>query len=492
MQSTVDIFSEDFFAEDPFGDDVFPYTESFSALSLELFTVEENLSHTNEALSVATTEKEGGSVYTSSTPNSYRTCQANLVENSLENTDVEGQDRLPGDSDTIKALAFSVIHADDSGTNTTCRSTDYESTDHTTPNAQSAPSSVDDPDQHPPGAVHRECMAASCVIRTLTIKHQEEQIRFLRQKLQEYADLCARHNIGQDLLSNNRAVAVPSNVNGNDDNATARTNYEDKTYTDLLGPWDIPFHVEIQQQKGATADTNSNNNDDDYSGVTFAQHPSKTRDAVPRIRPCPTDDDDTLPVIRPFLNRSKWTPKTSRRSLSQTSSNGGINHPATPQSRHSSTRADLRPRWTSQAGHSPHFDRAALQLPSLEETPPARVHCIEGEQHSNREKDKDQVQDESRVRCMTVVIERKYGRQKALYSGTIHPESGCPHGAGTLQFLKTGDVYIGEIAYGEMHGKGTYCYRKGNQMFRGDFVRNTFVGRGKGQKEDGSLLALPV
>jgi hypothetical protein len=441
MRPSVDIFSADFFAEDPFGESYTP-GETFEALSLGLYTVEEDISHVHHYERSSEHAEDSPCNNSISAPSSSAVFIGDISSDSEPNEHAEYCKEGP-----------ELPEGADSETQTTCRSTDFDSV----PNAASTRSSIEHGPLHPLtyAANDRpsECKSANCVMQRLTLLQQEEQIRFLRFKLQQYADLCARYSIGEDLLSHEEDFVT---MQTSSDKGTARTNYEDRTYQDLMGPWDIPFHVEVLQE-GVTE------NNDEYSGITFAQHPSKAIDNVPKLRPCPTDDDDTLPLIRPYLNRSKWTPRGSEQRLDPhlSSSNWTPSRTSDPRVRSSRDYPETRPERPSSRElsskdirgrrHSSGMSNAMLRLPSLDES------CPTGTIQDQGTIEKETVEMESRVNSMTVIIDRKYGRQKALYSGTIHPDSGCPHGMGTLRFCDSGDVYIGEIAYGEMHGFGTYC-----------------------------------
>jgi hypothetical protein len=469
MRPIVDIFSADFFAEDPFGES-HNHAETFEALSLDLYTVEEDLSHVNTLHPKRFSEQGVDSTRSNSllVPPSSVAFVGDIVSDSGPNDHVQHpkEGHEPQDH---KGITFANMQELDSETQATCRSTDFDSI----PNATSTRSSLEHDKSRPLmyGGNDRssECMSASCAIQRLILKQQEEQIRFLRSRLQQYADLCARYSIGEDLLP--KAEDYGTRQTSSND-GTTRTNYEDRTYEDLMGPWDIPFHVEVLQ--GGVIE-----NSDEYSGITFAQHPSKSIDTVPKLRSCRTDDDDTLPVIRPYLNRSKGAPRNFVQGRHSDLSSSKLTpsrpptselyyleaRPQLPSSRHSRSK-DIRCK-----KQSSDMDKAMLRLPSLDES------CPTGTTHEQLTIEKETVDNESRVNNMSVVIDRKYGRQKALYSGTIHPNSGCPHGMGTLRFVDLGDVYIGEIAYGEMHGFGAYWHRKTHKLFRGRYHRNSFVGK---------------
>ena len=468
MRSIVDIYSADFFAEDPFGE-CFSPGETFEPLCLELYTVEEDVGHMNTFM----TESPIG-LMTSSTLLADPSLPAVIAGSDAEpHGNLQHVKETPEAAPLDKSIPCVSRQEADSETQTTCRSTDYDSV----PNVASTRSSSVDQDQQPPcrnaeDERQRECQSAKCFLQRLTLVQQEEQIRFLRSKLQQYADLCAQYNIGQDLFPQ-KTEAVP--IKPTIEECTAWTNYEVRTYADLMGPWDIPFHVEVTQEEAA-------DNSDDYSGITFAQHPSKTRDSAPTLRRCPTDDDDTLPVIRPYFNRSKWTQRSSQ----QKKGPDLIANKRTP-SIHSTTSevgsrlekfsSDLsgskESRQKQRIGEGPGNIKKILRQPSLGEMQQF------GSNKEQRITPREKEDIEGRVKRMSVFIERKYGRQRALYSGTIHSVSGCPHGMGILRYVKSGDIYIGEIAYGEMHGFGAYCHRKTNRLFRGTFHRNSFVEKAK-------------
>lgn len=60
----------------------------------------------------------------------------------------------------------------------------------------------------------------------------------------------------------------------------------------------------------------------------------------------------------------------------------------------------------------------------------------------------------------------------ATYTGPLR--QGLPYGIAIVRF-ENGDMYMGEVVWGEMHGQGTYRTRRG-QVWRGLFARNVFVG----------------
>lgn len=76
--------------------------------------------------------------------------------------------------------------------------------------------------------------------------------------------------------------------------------------------------------------------------------------------------------------------------------------------------------------------------------------------------------------------------KKALYSGTINAHTRLPEGQGTFLFVKTGDMYYGEVHDGEMHGAGTYTFGRSKSSksksnsrrkeLRGTFDHNVFIG----------------
>lgn len=74
--------------------------------------------------------------------------------------------------------------------------------------------------------------------------------------------------------------------------------------------------------------------------------------------------------------------------------------------------------------------------------------------------------------------------RKASYSGPLYKNK--PHGCGILKFKDTGDVYMGDLVMGEMHGQGTYtCVAssssgasttKQHKVLKGIFENNVYVG----------------
>ena len=405
-------------------------------------------------------------------------------------------------------------HNDDSRTNTTCRSTDNE-------NHSSQSSSLQDDrdvsnrdlnlEEAEVASVNhskaifvnsednaKECSNSACLLLRQTVRQQEEQICFLRRKLQEYADICKLHDIGHDILGDTSSQVPGYDITTHKEAETvdsidlpAKTVYEETTYKDMMGPWDIPFHVELLEPKGSFGE---------YSGITFAQHPSKvdTTDAR-RLRPCPTDDDDALPVVRTshyyHSNKNDDKPTAARTTVPPEEANR-VTQSTKPLRAHTSTTSTtstsplaverLMKRIYAPTKHvSPikpiPINDAPASIPTEHPGSPMNAKGWHPGVSMNAKKGtrQDSHTDddvEKHVMAMPVVLERKYGRQQALFSGTVHPTSGCPHGSGSFQFIKSGDVYIGDVAYGEMHGRGTYCHRKSNKLFRGDFSRNSFVG----------------
>lgn len=78
-----------------------------------------------------------------------------------------------------------------------------------------------------------------------------------------------------------------------------------------------------------------------------------------------------------------------------------------------------------------------------------------------------------RARNMSWLIAFDDGKKSlpALYSGPL--VKGLPYGIGTLR-MKNGDMYMGEIVWGAMHGTGTYWSQSDAQVCRGQFVNNVF------------------
>ena len=68
---------------------------------------------------------------------------------------------------------------------------------------------------------------------------------------------------------------------------------------------------------------------------------------------------------------------------------------------------------------------------------------------------------------------------EALYSGPLVKE--LPYGIGTF-VLSTGDLYIGEVVWGAMHGSGTYWSKRYGQVRRGIFENNLYLGQQKNFK----------
>ena len=62
--------------------------------------------------------------------------------------------------------------------------------------------------------------------------------------------------------------------------------------------------------------------------------------------------------------------------------------------------------------------------------------------------------------------------RQALYRGPLW--KGLPHGVGVLEFVETGDLYVGDLCKGAMHGSGTYTTAK-HKVLKGRFEHNVFV-----------------
>jgi hypothetical protein len=85
-----------------------------------------------------------------------------------------------------------------------------------------------------------------------------------------------------------------------------------------------------------------------------------------------------------------------------------------------------------------------------------------------------------RVRSHTVSLTAADGSvRQAIYSGPM--SLGKPHGVGVLKF-ETGDIYLGDLRQGCMHGQGTYTFKESkskhrkNQVLKGTFQNNVFTG----------------
>ncbi len=78
-----------------------------------------------------------------------------------------------------------------------------------------------------------------------------------------------------------------------------------------------------------------------------------------------------------------------------------------------------------------------------------------------------------RVRNMPWLIALDDGKRplRAMYSGPLVKD--LPYGIGTFR-MANGDMYMGEIVWGAMHGTGTYWSQSDNQVLRGQFVNNVF------------------
>lgn len=84
-----------------------------------------------------------------------------------------------------------------------------------------------------------------------------------------------------------------------------------------------------------------------------------------------------------------------------------------------------------------------------------------------------------RVRHYTVSMTAADGTErKAVYSGPVSAQ-GVPHGQCGIFKFETGDLYLGDVEYGRMHGIGTYTMkasRKRARVLKGRFVDNVYVG----------------
>lgn len=357
------------------------------------------------------------------------------------------------------------------------------------------------------------------------IHRQEVQIHYLRHKLEQYANVCNQHNIGQDLLS--RASRDYNNDDDDDDgDGDLESSYRERTYAQHMGPWDIPFHVAIeggygkQDNADPRATKMGDQNDDECSGVTMAQHPCRWNQAavqlVDEIAYCPTDEqlpssvdgaeEDQLPIKQAHYHYTSYPLSPCRRPPTLKTVNGQNSGPA-PESPPCpvSPVVSKSVSWSEPLTPSSRGDFSALTDDSYRDM---EVTMTRGESdhvrfrtdllkhpivaknwHENglgsdddnykypRNARVDPGDDRpNRVRRMKVTVRRKYCQQKAMYSGALDPRTGNPHGLGTLHFLTSGDLYMGDIVQGQMHGRGTYCYRKQRKIFRGDFVNNSFVG----------------
>jgi hypothetical protein len=77
--------------------------------------------------------------------------------------------------------------------------------------------------------------------------------------------------------------------------------------------------------------------------------------------------------------------------------------------------------------------------------------------------------------------------RQALYTGPVQQQhNGIGNtesftGTGVLKFVETGDLYMGQVSDGEMHGQGTYTFAKQkkkrpHKVLRGQFQNNVYVG----------------
>lgn len=84
----------------------------------------------------------------------------------------------------------------------------------------------------------------------------------------------------------------------------------------------------------------------------------------------------------------------------------------------------------------------------------------------------------SRVRDFHVFLLAADGTtRRALYSGPIVKNK--PNGCGILKFVESGDVYMGDLVDGAMHGSGTYTFvnsKSKPKVLKGTFENNVFIG----------------
>ena len=84
--------------------------------------------------------------------------------------------------------------------------------------------------------------------------------------------------------------------------------------------------------------------------------------------------------------------------------------------------------------------------------------------------------------------------REAVYSGPLQPDDGTgvlqATGVGVLKFLSTGDMYMGDVVQGEMHGVGTYTCKaaasaspkrksssaRAYKVLKGYFSHNVYTG----------------
>ena len=409
--ANVDIYSANLF-------DLYPTDEERSECSifqptLSLRPIEEDLSYYNDHQIMRGSDaigKNESTIYfaTKSTPQNAQVADEPLKDNSQEKEIVQKSDET---QTTCRSTVYgsSIINGGSSGAE---EAVDASSSEHLSHTSQS-PSSwheelgrgEEEDKPHHEICMDHNCTTKVCRAREEKIQNQEDQIQLLKYKLQQYKEKL-----------NQQQMYGPLNFekDARTDNGTAMTTHKEKTYADMMGPWDIPFHVEILP---------TGDDSDEESEITFAQHPCKMSESFVGSRRCSADDDGALPVTR------KYTDETG-------TSNGKLQS----KTKHKGTPSQTSKR-KKQLSSCP--KKSGDQEPSP--------------QHKDSEK---------RVQRMRVVVERKYCLQKAWYSGTVHHQSGIPHGTGSLQFIESKDRYIGEIAYGEMHGRGTYYFAKKQKIFR--------------------------
>ena len=78
----------------------------------------------------------------------------------------------------------------------------------------------------------------------------------------------------------------------------------------------------------------------------------------------------------------------------------------------------------------------------------------------------------NRAQALRIVVVRNTERLAGTYSGALSPRNSKPFGVGVIKF-DNGDMYMGDMKDGNMHGHGTLVSR--GMVLRGEFQENLFV-----------------
>lgn len=120
--------------------------------------------------------------------------------------------------------------------------------------------------------------------------------------------------------------------------------------------------------------------------------------------------------------------------------------------------------------------------------------CFEGIFEDNKLVSKATIitinEDNKRVEYFGDVVDfKKNGKGKEFCEGVYKYVgdfvNNLKHGKGKLEYLDTGDIYIGEFNEGEITGKGLYKWNTGEQ-YEGNFIKGIKHGNGKYKWPDGS------